>query len=185
MIARVKDELVADLAQRRARLSRAMRSQLERKRGLLDKLRARVADPRRLIGDRKLRLDRMRQLLEDRMHDRLALRGQALRSVSDRLQAQHPRERLRRFEREVVRLEQRLKALAGRALAARRHRYEGLTARLDALSPLKVLARGYAVAFGPQGHALLQASQVRPGERVRVRLHEGEISAEVVEESNE
>src|SRR5207237_1396721 len=130
-IARVKDELVADLAQRKARLGRAMRAQLERKRGHVDKLRARVADPRRLIGDRKLRLDRARQRLEDLFHDHLASRQQMLRALRERLQAQHPRERLHRLEREVARLEQKLKALAGRALAARRHRYGGLTARLD------------------------------------------------------
>ncbi|HYY52786.1 MAG TPA: exodeoxyribonuclease VII large subunit [Myxococcales bacterium] len=185
IIARVKDELVADLAQRKARLGRAMRAQLERKRGHLDKLRARVADPRRLIGDRKLRLDRARQRLEDFLHDQLAARQQMLRALRERLQAQHPRERLHRLEREVARLEEKLKALARRALAARRHRYEGLTARLDALSPLKVLARGYAVAFDERGHALLQAAQVRAGERVRVRLHEGELSAQVIENKNE
>src|SRR5882724_1440242 len=179
LIARVKDELSAELAQRKARLGRAIRGQLERKRGQLDKLRGRVADPRRLIGDRKLRLDRARQRLEDVLHDQLAARQQMLRALRERLQSQHP------LEREVVRLEQKLKALAGRALLARRHRYEGLTARLDALSPLKVLARGYAVAFDQRGHALLQASQVQPGERVRVRLHEGELSAQVVEEKNE
>src|SRR5882724_2200904 len=179
LIARVKDELSAELAQRKARLGRAIRGQLERKRGQLDKLRGRVADPRRLIGDRKLRLDRARQRLEDVLHDQLAARQQMLRALRERLQSQH------RLEREVVRLEQKLKALAGRALLARRHRYEGLTARLDALSPLKVLARGYAVAFDQRGHALLQASQVQPGERVRVRLHEGELSAQVVEEKNE
>jgi exodeoxyribonuclease VII large subunit len=185
LIARVKDELVADLAQRKARLARAMRGQLERKRGQLEKLRARVADPRRLIGDRKLRLDRARQRLEVAVHDKLAARQQMLRALRERLQAQHPRERLHRLEREVARLEQRLKALAGRVLAARRHRYEGLTARLDALSPLKVLARGYAVAFDQRGHALMKAGQVQPGERVRVRLHEGELSAHVVEKKNE
>ena len=70
-------------------------------------------------------------------------------------------------------------------MAARRHRYEGLTARLDALSPLKVLARGYAVAFDQRGHALQRAAQVQAGERVRVRLHEGELSAEVLENKNE
>ena len=106
-----------------------------------------------------------------------------LRIARERLQTQHPREKLHRLEREVARLEQKLKALAARALVARRHRYEGLTARLDALSPLKVLARGYAVAFDPRGHALLQSAQVQPGERVRVRLHEGELLAEVVEEN--
>jgi exodeoxyribonuclease VII large subunit len=185
LIARVKDELAVDLAQRKARLGRSMRGQLERKGGLLDKLRARVADPRRLIGDRKLRLDRARQRLEDVLQDRLAAHEQLLRTLRERLQAQHPRERLHRLEREVARLEQKLKALAGRALAARRHRYEGLTARLDALSPLKVLARGYAVAFDQRGHALIQASQVQPGEQVRVRLHEGELSAQVVEKKNE
>jgi exodeoxyribonuclease VII large subunit len=181
LIARVKDELLADLAQRKARLGRAMRAQLERKRGQGDKLRARVADPRRLIGDRKLRLDRARQRLEDLLNALLAARQQMLRALRDRLQAQHPRERLHRLEREVARLQQKLASLAGRTVAARRHRYEGLTARLDALSPLKVLARGYAVAFDARGHALLQASQVRPGERVRVRLHEGELSAHVEE----
>jgi exodeoxyribonuclease VII large subunit len=185
LIAQVKDELVADLVQRKARLGRAMRAQLERKRGHLEKLRARVADPRRLIGDRKLRLDRARQRLEDLCHDHLASRREVLRTLRERLQAQHPRERLHRLEREVARLEQKLKALAGRALAARRHRYEGLTARLDALSPLKVLARGYAVAFDERGHALVQAAQVRAGERVRVRLHEGELSAQVIEKKNE
>src|SRR5262249_11065600 len=71
LIARVKDELVADLGQRRSRLARAMRGQLERREGLLDKLRARVADPRRLIGDRKLRLDRARQRLHDLLHDQI------------------------------------------------------------------------------------------------------------------
>src|SRR5262249_61478027 len=94
LIARVKDELVAALGQRRSRLAGAMRGQLERREGLLDKLRARVADPRRLIGDRKLRLDRARQRLEDLLHDRIAARQQALRALRDRLQTQHPRERL-------------------------------------------------------------------------------------------
>src|SRR6267378_1658087 len=116
LIARVKDELSAELAQRKARLGRAIHGQLERKRGQLDKLRGRVADPRRLIGDRKLRLDRARQRLEDVLHDQLAARQQMLRALRERLQSQHPRERLHRLARAVARLEQKLRALAGRAL---------------------------------------------------------------------
>jgi exodeoxyribonuclease VII large subunit len=185
LIARVKEELVADLAQRRARLSRALRAPVDRKRAQLDKARARVADPRRLIGDRKLRLDRLRQRFEDLIHDQLAARETRLRAVRERLQAQHPRERLRRLEREIARLAQKLRALAERALAARRHRFEGLAGRLHALSPLRVLARGYAVAFDPRGHALRSATQVSPGERVRLRLYEGELSAQVVADEDD
>ena len=80
----------------------------------------------------------------------------------------------------MTRLEQKLKALADRAIATRRHRFEGLAGRLDALSPLRVLARGYAVAFDQRGHAITRAAQVEAGERVRVRLHEGELSAQVL-----
>ena len=42
-----------------------------------------------------------------------------------------------------------------------------------------MLARGYAVAFDERGHALLRAEAVRPGDRVRVRLHRGELETEV------
>ena len=178
LIAKVKDELVADLAQRKARLQRALRAQLERKHAQLDKLQARVADPRRLISDRKLRLDKLRQRLEAAIS--LSGRAERLRKLRERLQAQHPREQLHRLHREVARLEEKLGALGRRFLAARRHKYEGLAARLDAMSPLKVLARGYAVAFDERGHALLKADQVQPGERLRVRLHEGELSASVL-----
>jgi exodeoxyribonuclease VII large subunit len=153
---------------------------LERKRAQLDRSRARIADPRRLLSDRTLRLDRLQQRLEDRLRQELAGRGGALRKLSDRLQAQHPREKLHRLHREVARLEERLAALGRKALAARRHRFEGLAGRLDALSPLRVLARGYAVAFDERGHAVISAAQVQPGERLRIRLHDGELSAQVL-----
>jgi exodeoxyribonuclease VII large subunit len=180
LLAREKTELVADLAQRRARLFRSLRAQLDRKRAALDKGRARVAHPGALISDRKLRLDRLRQRLEDRAREGLSARASALRKLRDRLQLQHPRERLHRLHREVSRLEEKLAALARRMLSSRRQRFESLAGRLDALSPLRVLARGYAVAFDQRGHALLSADQVQPGERLRVRLHDGELDASVL-----
>ncbi|HUJ28068.1 MAG TPA: exodeoxyribonuclease VII large subunit, partial [Myxococcales bacterium] len=182
LVVREKSELQAELLQRRARLQRALEANFARKESQLDKLKARVADPRRLIGDRKLRLDRLRQRLEDARQKAHAARADRLRKLRGRLQQQHPRERLHRLSRDVARLHEKLKALALRMLAARRHRVEGLDGRLQALSPLNVLARGYAVAFDPRGHALTDASQVQPGERVRVRLHQGEISTRVLKD---
>jgi exodeoxyribonuclease VII large subunit len=50
--------------------------------------------------------------------------------------------------------------------------------RLAALSPLAVLSRGYAIAL-KGGRAVRKASEVSAGERVRVKVHEGEFEAEV------
>jgi exodeoxyribonuclease VII large subunit len=180
MLAREKTELVADLAQRRARLQRALRAQVDRKKAAMDKLRARVADPRRLVSDKQLRLDRLRQRLEDRLKADLSARQSKLRKLKERLQAQHPREKLHRLHREVARLEEKLSALVRRALTSRRQRYEGTKGRLEALDPLKVLARGYSVTFDERGHVVQSAAQVVAGERLRVRLHQGELDASVL-----
>lgn len=52
--------------------------------------------------------------------------------------------------------------------------------RLDAFSPLKVLARGYAIAEKrATGEILRKASQVRAGDKILLRLHEGEVHCEV------
>src|SRR5919202_5963781 len=109
------------------------------------------------------------------MRDEVGERAARMRILRQRLSAAHPAAVLHRLHKDVARLEERLKYLARRALAARRHRFEGLAGRLDALSPLRVLARGYSVAFDARGHALLSAAAVRPGDRVSVRLHEGEL----------
>ena len=181
LLARVKDELVADLAARRARLLRAWRAGTDKRAAQLDRARARIADPRRLIGDRRLRLDRSRQRLEDLLADALSARAAGLRKLRERLEQQHPRERLHRLHREVARLEEKLKTLLARALAARHQRFQVLAGRLDALSPLRVLSRGYAVAFDERGHALTSAAAVKAFDQVRVRLHDGELTAQVLD----
>ena len=58
-------------------------------------------------------------------------------------------------------------------------RVHGLAGQLHALSPLSVLDRGYSITFDNQDRILKKASQVKPGDRIRTRLHEGEIQSRV------
>ena len=60
-------------------------------------------------------------------------------------------------------------------------RFGALAAALDALSPLKVLGRGYAVAQRSDGTVVRSAGQVERGERLRLRLAQGGIVCEVKE----
>jgi exodeoxyribonuclease VII large subunit len=74
----------------------------------------------------------------------------------------------------------RLHVIAGKVHARAAARFTALAGRLDTLSPLAVLARGYAVCWNADRTAIIrQASAVAPGDMVRVTLHEGEIDCEV------
>lgn len=74
--------------------------------------------------------------------------------------------------------------------AARTHwdrearRFAGAVAKLDALSPLKVLGRGYAVARTEDGGILRSSDQVQPGDRIRLRLAQGSLGCRVEEKED-
>lgn len=82
---------------------------------------------------------------------------------------------------EVQGLELRLEQAFRRRVAEEQKRLAVLSGALDALSPLKVLSRGYAVVQGQDGTLLKQAKAVQPGERVQIRLAEGCLSAEILD----
>jgi exodeoxyribonuclease VII large subunit len=51
--------------------------------------------------------------------------------------------------------------------------------RLEALSPLKVLARGYAIATRDDGRAIRSGDDVRPGDIIQIRVSDASIEADV------
>ena len=63
-------------------------------------------------------------------------------------------------------------------------RFAAAAAALDALSPLKVLARGYAVAQNGDGTILKNAADAAVGERIRVRLAQGSLQCNVVDKED-
>ena len=65
-------------------------------------------------------------------------------------------------------------------LFSRRARWEQLSARLDGLSPLKILDRGYAVVFDPSGNLLTDSAQIAIGDEVKMRLARGSADATVL-----
>ena len=83
----------------------------------------------------------------------------------------------RRLELDSVRL--RLDAAAERRIAASRAQYAALAAKLDAMSPLKVLARGYSIALNGEGRGLRGASELAAGDKIRLLLARGEAECTV------
>ena len=74
-------------------------------------------------------------------------------------------------------LSTRLQAAQQKTLHEKKQQFIRLTAALDAMSPLKVLARGYGMVSGPDGALLRRASDVQPGDTIRVSLSSGSLMA--------
>jgi exodeoxyribonuclease VII large subunit len=66
-----------------------------------------------------------------------------------------------------------------RTISQRRARVDSLTAQLNALSPLNILERGYALVFDAEGKLVKDAAQVQPGDELSARLSKGTITTTV------
>lgn len=74
---------------------------------------------------------------------------------------------------------QRLSTAENAVLAGERKRLETSAARLDAMSPLKVLSRGYSITENNRGAAIVSASSLHPGDHITIRFHRGSADARV------
>lgn len=90
----------------------------------------------------------------------------------------HPRRQLAEARERVVLQGTELRRAWDRDLQRRRAAVEGARGRLEALSPVAVLGRGYAVALH-EGRAVRDAAALHPGARIQVRLHTGQVGAVV------
>ena len=77
---------------------------------------------------------------------------------------------------------EKLATAAHRKFSKKREEYISLASKLDALSPLKVLTRGYSVATTESGELVKSVKQVSNGDRLSLRLSDGSIACRVTEE---
>ena len=103
----------------------------------------------------------------------LSQRRTALTELASRRVMQSPTGFIdqRRLELDSIRL--RLDAAATGRLHRERQEFARLAAKLDALSPLKVLGRGYSIALDAEGRAVREAGQLKAGDKLDLRLSRG------------
>ena len=170
----------AALEQARARIVRAMRGRITEERVRLHRVQREIGDPRLAIASQQQTLDDRMARLEKAAHRAFNGRRERLSKVSHALASQHPRTVIARERAAVARLSDRIGAVVHTLLAKRASSLEAYGARLDAMSPLKVLGRGYAVATRADGRAIRDASDVVPGDRIAIRARRARIVSDVV-----
>src|SRR3989442_6168590 len=113
-----------------------------------------------------------------------ARRERAYQSLRLKLETLDLRRRLGQVRTRLVAAEGRLGTAVARGVHGADARLRGAAARLDSLSPLGVLARGYAVCWNADRTAIVRdAASVAPGDRVHVTLERGELACKVIGDS--
>ena len=101
------------------------------------------------------------------------------RELAERLSAVHPRVRIAAERKHLHDLERRLMRAGKGLTAGLRPRLARAAGKLDALSPLAVLGRGYALVRDPSGALVRSSSQVELGAALRLQLQSGELHVAV------
>lgn len=112
-----------------------------------------------------------RQLKSARQHLNVLSQSPALRSPTGYIE-----QRARNLEL----LKNRLISVQNNEISRKNARYIALVSKLDAMSPLKVMTRGYSMAQTGDGTVLRSVAQVELGERITVSLSDGKLSATVM-----
>jgi exodeoxyribonuclease VII large subunit len=164
-----------------SRLRRAGRYEMLQARQRLSRLSAemvlrRVRDG---LGQREQRLDDLAYRAETVVVRSARVRGEKLTQLEARLKQRHVAWRLAEDERHLTMLRARLVAARLVGAEAGRLRVRHATTQLEALSPLRVLERGYALVYGPNGKLLRSADDVREGESIVAQLARGHLQATV------
>jgi exodeoxyribonuclease VII large subunit len=163
-----------------SRLQRSVENLLAAHDSRLAGLRRALHDPRTMLGHLAQRLDDLTGRLETGLTVEVSRRRDRFERLQDALQYNDPKGRIATLRQQVRLLSQRTEGLLNQRLELLRQGFGDNAARLEVLSPLKTLARGYAIAtHGSDGTVVTDAASLATGEQLLLRLHCGQACCRV------
>ena len=157
-----------------ATVARHLRWLTERRNTLYTRLR----DPRRRLQEQAQRLDELEGRLRRGMQRHIETARNQWRANRARLSS--PERRLHQSCRQLDATLQRLHRAMAQSMRDRQQLYTLARRRLDALSPERVLERGYAILENDQGRVIRQPAEAPAGSRLQARLGQGRLTLDVV-----
>ncbi|MEH6564136.1 MAG: exodeoxyribonuclease VII large subunit [Halopseudomonas sp.] len=171
--------LLRQVEQLERRLVQRVRERLARAGLQLAHLRQRLRHPGERLAQQAQRLDELEIRMRRSLQQRLTQQQQTLAHLRTRLQTQHPGRRLAQSREQLQQLDQRLPRAMQQVLRLQRSRLEQAGQTLHLVSPLATLGRGYSILLDEQGKAVRSAKETSPGQQLKARLHDGDVSLRV------
>jgi exodeoxyribonuclease VII large subunit len=168
------EELRTQVETLSGRARRSIRALLSAHAGRLESLRRALHDPRTMLGHMVQRTDDLTGRLELALTAAVSRRRARFERLHDALQHNDPQHRVDVFRQRIALLTMRSEGLLVQRLDAHKQAFYDKAVRLEVLSPLKTLARGYAVATRESAQSVVtDAASLTIDEHLRVQFHLG------------
>jgi exodeoxyribonuclease VII large subunit len=164
---RMKQALKKDVQVNRQRLERVLTSSV-------------LTQPIKLLHTPMQKLDRLHEQLHVRMEKLFTRSSDRLIQVRNRFEQSNPKHKVARANDRHASFALRLQQAIARQTILKQNQFTMLVRQLDALSPLKVMSRGYSLTYDEHEKTLMKSvNQVNMGDLIKVRLHDGTLSCQV------
>lgn len=173
------NDIAALLSHYQDALQALSRRKIARCRNDLLNLVKRLRHPGHTLREQQQRMDHLEWRLLRACEQHFQTRQLHLAKLGMRLQRQNPATYLAQLNQRAAWHQQRMKDLMLGKLLGQRQQIQHLSAMLDNLSPLHTLQRGYTIARSARGEALTSATQLQPGQTLRLILHQGQVDCTV------
>ncbi|MDU8924012.1 exodeoxyribonuclease VII large subunit [Pasteurellaceae bacterium LIM206] len=177
LVSRDQDELQQQIGYKLQRLEMALDRLFQQYAQALQRLNLRLQNrhPQVQLHIQRQRTQQLNHRLQIAMQRRLEKTRHYHTALCQRLKQNPLHYRVQQHGQQLQQLQQRLNFNFNRQLTGKENRLVTLCGKLDGLSPLKVLARGYSIAETPQGKAITRVDQVKAGDKIHTRVSDGMI----------
>jgi len=181
------EELLERVLQRQGRLIRAIKEKFSFQKGRLERIQRSYAFryPRRLYEQKLEQLDRLTESLTRGTSRMAVLKRENLIQADRRLRRNSPVQLLGEASSAHERRKRELARAMAQILQAKKAEFGKTVASMEALSPLKIMERGYSLAYKQDGQLIKTTGQAEVGEQVTIRLADGGLLCTIEEKLEE
>lgn len=168
-----------------ARLSQRMEQHLQHRQALLRSLQLSLKHPSHTLQNWQQQFLQAAQQLQRSMTSTLRQQHHQLQLLTQRLQAYSPQKTVHNARQQLSQSETALLQGWQRQLQRKQQQLAVQTQLLDMVSPLATLQRGYSITQHPNGNIVHSSTDVKPGDTLHTRLHNGSIISTVTNNSGD
>ena len=182
LVSRNQTELLQQLQYRRQRLEIALDRLFAEKQQKLRHLSLRLHNqhPQAQLRIQQQLITQLSHRLQQSLRHCWQKKAENLTALSIRLYKNPLPLRIQQYEQQLEQLKVRLNSHMNLTLSLQQKQLAHLCGKLDSLSPLKVLARGYSITQNQQNFTIRSMKDVNVGEQIKTRLPDGDIISQVI-----